>query len=63
MYTAIADANPDATLLAILQLETLGRFADTGTNTLVPYESSALMGAAQALRSVLAAAPSYEEGA
>jgi regulator of protease activity HflC (stomatin/prohibitin superfamily) len=61
VYTAITDASPDPTLLAILQLETLAKFAETGTNTLVPYESSALMGAAQALRSVLTAAPVYED--
>ncbi|HVT78841.1 MAG TPA: SPFH domain-containing protein [Acidimicrobiales bacterium] len=61
VYTAIADANPDPTLVAILQLETLGKFADTGTNTLVPYESAALLGAAQAIRSVLAGAPAAEE--
>ncbi|HVV37111.1 MAG TPA: SPFH domain-containing protein [Acidimicrobiales bacterium] len=61
VYSAIADANPDPTVVAILQLETLGKFADTGTNTLVPYESAALMGAAQAIRSVLAGAPAAEE--
>jgi regulator of protease activity HflC (stomatin/prohibitin superfamily) len=61
VYTAIAEANPDPTLVAILQLETLGKFADTGTNTLVPYESAALMGAAQAIRSVLAGVPTTEE--
>ena len=61
VYTAITEASPDPTLVAILQLETLGKFADTGTNTLVPYESAALMGAAQALRSVLAGAPVLEE--
>ena len=61
VYTAITDAAPDPTLVAILQLETLGKFADTGTNTLVPYESAALLGAAQAIRSVLAGAPAVEE--
>jgi len=61
VYTAITDAAPDPTLVAILQLETLGKFADTGTNTLVPYESAALLGAAQAIRSVLAGAPAAEE--
>jgi regulator of protease activity HflC (stomatin/prohibitin superfamily) len=63
VYSAITEAAPDPTLVAILQLETLGKFADTGTNTLVPYESAALMGAAQALRSVLAGAPTIEEEA
>jgi regulator of protease activity HflC (stomatin/prohibitin superfamily) len=61
VYTAISEAAPDPTTVAILQLETLGKFADTGTNTLVPYESAALMGAAQAIRSVLAGAPAIEE--
>jgi regulator of protease activity HflC (stomatin/prohibitin superfamily) len=61
VYGAISAANPDPTLVAILQLETLGKFAETGTNTLVPYESSALLGAAQAIRSVLNGAPAIEE--
>ena len=61
VYSAISEAAPDPTTVAILQLETLGKFADTGTNTLVPYESAALMGAAQAIRSVLAGAPTIEE--
>ena len=61
VYSAITEAAPDPTVVAILQLETLGKFADTGTNTLVPYESAALMGAAQAIRSVLAGAPVLEE--
>ena len=50
VYSAITAAKPDATLLAILQLETLGKFADTGTHTLLPYESAALPGAAKGLR-------------
>ncbi|MEY2470684.1 MAG: hypothetical protein QOK28_13 [Actinomycetota bacterium] len=61
VYGAITAANPDPTVVAILQLETLGKFADTGTNTLVPYESAALMGAVQAIRSVLAGVPAAEE--
>ncbi|MEY2418764.1 MAG: hypothetical protein QOG90_1444 [Actinomycetota bacterium] len=61
VYGAITAANPDPTVVAILQLETLGKFADTGTNTLVPYESAALMGAVQAVRSVLAGVPAAEE--
>ena len=45
-------------MIAILQLETLSKFADSENNTIVvPYESAALMGAAQALRSVLDAVP------
>jgi regulator of protease activity HflC (stomatin/prohibitin superfamily) len=61
VYTAIHTAKPTPTMVAILQLETLAKFAETGTNTLVPYESAALMGAAQAIRSVLAGAPPVEE--
>ena len=58
VYNAIRAANPDPTLVAILQLDALGKFAESDNNTIVvPYESVALMGAAQALRSVLAAVP------
>jgi regulator of protease activity HflC (stomatin/prohibitin superfamily) len=53
VYGAITAQNPDPSLVAILQLETLGKFADSGTATLVPYESAALLGAAKALRSML----------
>ena len=63
VYSAITAANPDPTLLAILQLDTLGKFAEfsNGGTVVVPYEAAGLMGAAQALRSVLAAAPSTVE--
>ncbi len=58
VYNAIKAANPDPTLVAILQLDTLGRFADSpNTKIVIPAESSALLGAAQALRSVLDAVP------
>ena len=54
VYTAIRRAEPDPTLVAILQLDALGRFADSDNSTIVvPYESAALLGAAQTLRSVL----------
>src|SRR6478672_1212724 len=54
VYRAIRDASPDPTLVAILQLETLGRFADSdNAKIVVPFESAALMGAAAALRGVL----------
>jgi regulator of protease activity HflC (stomatin/prohibitin superfamily) len=56
VYTAIKRADPDPTLVAILQLDTLGRFADSDNATIVvPYESAALLGAVQALRGVLGA--------
>ena len=61
VYNAIHAGNPDAPLLAILQLDTLSKFADSENATvLVPYESAALLGAAQALRSMIAAAPELE---
>jgi regulator of protease activity HflC (stomatin/prohibitin superfamily) len=58
VYKAIKDAAPDPTLVAILQLDALARFADSdNAKIVVPFESAALLGAAQALRSVLDAAP------
>jgi regulator of protease activity HflC (stomatin/prohibitin superfamily) len=58
VYQAIKQAAPDPTLVAILQLDTLSKFADSDNTTIVvPAESSALMGAAQAIRSVLGAVP------
>ena len=57
VYAAIKGAEPDPTLVAILQLDALSKFADSDNATVVvPYESAALLGAAQTLRSVLAAA-------
>jgi regulator of protease activity HflC (stomatin/prohibitin superfamily) len=54
VYAAIKSANPDPTVVAILQLETLARFADSdNAKVVVPFESAGLLGAAQALRSVL----------
>jgi regulator of protease activity HflC (stomatin/prohibitin superfamily) len=59
VYSAITAANPDPTLVAILQLDTLARFADSeNAKIVVPFESAGLMGAAQALRGVLDAAAS-----
>jgi regulator of protease activity HflC (stomatin/prohibitin superfamily) len=61
VYQAIKQAAPDPTLVAILQLDTLSKFADSDNTTIVvPAESAALMGAAQALRGVLGAVPSGE---
>jgi len=58
VYQAISSAHPDPTLVAILQLDTLAKFAEGNASTVVvPYESAGLLGAAQALRSVLGAAP------
>ena len=54
VYNAIRAANPDQTLVAILQLDTLAKFADSqGSTVVVPYEAAGLMGAASALRNVL----------
>ena len=58
VYRAIKAADPDPILVAILQLDTLSKFADSpNTKIVIPAESSALLGAAQALRSVLDAVP------
>ncbi|HEY6379878.1 MAG TPA: SPFH domain-containing protein [Candidatus Dormibacteraeota bacterium] len=54
IYGAITEAHPDQTLVAILQLDTLAKFADSeGSTVLVPYEAAGLLGAAQALRATL----------
>jgi regulator of protease activity HflC (stomatin/prohibitin superfamily) len=58
VYAAIKGQAPDPTLVSILQLDTLARFADSdNAKIVVPFESAGLLGAAQTLRSVLAAAP------
>jgi len=54
VYQAIKTADPDNKLVAILQLDTLSKFAESDNATIVvPYESAGLMGAAQVLRGVL----------
>jgi regulator of protease activity HflC (stomatin/prohibitin superfamily) len=59
VYSAITKANPDPTLVAILQLDALARFAESdNAKIVVPFESAGLLGAAQVLRAVLDAAPS-----
>jgi regulator of protease activity HflC (stomatin/prohibitin superfamily) len=58
IYGAIQAANPSPTVLAILQLDTLAKFADSdNTKIVVPFESAAMLGAVQALKSVLADVP------
>lgn len=58
VYAAIKAAAPDPILVAILQLDTLGKFAlSPNTKIVIPAESSALLGAAQAIQSVLAQVP------
>jgi regulator of protease activity HflC (stomatin/prohibitin superfamily) len=55
VYDAINTAGPTPELLAILQLDTLGRFADSDNEKIIiPVESAAFLGAAAALRSVIA---------
>src|SRR5437764_12002376 len=59
VYKAILDAKPDPTLVSILQLDTLSKFADSeNAKLVVPVETAGLLGAAQALRSVLDSVPS-----
>jgi regulator of protease activity HflC (stomatin/prohibitin superfamily) len=63
VYRAITSAKPDPTLVAILQLDTLSKFADSDNSTVVvPYESAGLLGAAQALKSVLGSLPNAGNG-
>jgi regulator of protease activity HflC (stomatin/prohibitin superfamily) len=58
VYDAIKAADPNPTLVAILQLDTLSKFADSpNTKIVIPAESAALLGAAQAIQSVLAQVP------
>ncbi len=59
VYTAIQQANPSSTLVSILQLDTLSKFADSeNAKIVVPVETAGLMGAAQVLRGVLDSVPS-----
>jgi regulator of protease activity HflC (stomatin/prohibitin superfamily) len=61
VYGAIKTAAPDPTLVAILQLDTLSKFAlSPNTKIVVPAESAALLGAAQVIQSVLAQVPTAE---
>lgn len=61
VYSAIRQAAPDPTLVSILQLDTLSKFAESDNATIVvPYEAAGILGAAQALRSVIQAAPSVD---
>jgi regulator of protease activity HflC (stomatin/prohibitin superfamily) len=54
VYAAIKGSEPDSTLVAILQLDALSKFADSDNSKIVvPYESAGLLGAAQTLRTVL----------
>lgn len=58
VYKAIHEGNVTPELLAVLQLDTLGQVANSDNAKLVvPVETAGLLGAAQALRSVLANVP------
>ena len=58
VYGAIKSGAPTPELLAVLQLDTLSKFAASpNSKVLVPFESASLLGAAQALRSVLDGVP------
>ena len=61
VYDAINAAGPTPELLAVLQLDTLGRFADSDNEKIIiPVESAAFLGAAAALRSVIAGVKTAE---
>ena len=63
VYGAINAGNPNPQLISILQLDTLARFAASDASTIVvPYESASLLGAAHAIRSVLAQVPAAGSG-
>jgi regulator of protease activity HflC (stomatin/prohibitin superfamily) len=54
VYNAIKAGAPTPELLAVLQLDTLSKFADSDNEKIIiPVESAAFLGAAQALRSVM----------
>jgi regulator of protease activity HflC (stomatin/prohibitin superfamily) len=54
VYQAIKGQAPTPELLAVLQLDTLSKFAaSTNEKIIIPVESAGLLGAAQALRSVI----------
>ena len=62
VYSAITAAAPDPTLVAILQLDTLSKFAASpNAKIVIPAESAALLGAVQAIQSVLGQVPSAPE--
>ena len=54
VYAAITLQNPSPSLIAILQLDTLSKFAASeNTKLIIPAESAALLGAVQAIKSVM----------
>lgn len=64
VYSAILEKEPTPELLAVLQLETLGKVADSpNAKLVVPYEAAGLLGAAQVLRDALGRADAGLPGA
>jgi regulator of protease activity HflC (stomatin/prohibitin superfamily) len=58
VYEAIKAQNPDPTLVAILQLDTLSKFAESpNAKLVVPIETAAVLGAVQAIKSVISDMP------
>jgi regulator of protease activity HflC (stomatin/prohibitin superfamily) len=58
VYAAIHQGNPTPELLAVLQLDAIESLATSqNAKLVVPVETAGLLGAAQALRSVLGAVP------
>ena len=58
VYAAIVQQNPSPSLIAILQLDTLAKFAASeNTKLIIPAESAALLGAVQAIKSVMSEVP------
>lgn len=54
VYASIMQSNPTPELLAVLQLDTLSRLVESDNAKLVvPYEAAGILGASQALKSVL----------
>jgi regulator of protease activity HflC (stomatin/prohibitin superfamily) len=63
VYQAITSAHPTPELLAVLQLDTLGKVAASpNSKILVPFESAGLMGAAQALKGMMSTAANGSGG-
>jgi regulator of protease activity HflC (stomatin/prohibitin superfamily) len=58
IYSAIKESQPDPTLVAILQIDALEKLAASDSSKLVvPVETAGLLGAAQALRTVISEFP------
>ncbi|HEX4213674.1 MAG TPA: SPFH domain-containing protein [Candidatus Dormibacteraeota bacterium] len=61
VYSAISGARPTPELIAVLQLDTLGKVVESdNAKVVVPVEAAGLMGAAQALRGALDQVPGTE---